>query len=232
MARSIVFGQGIEIGRMIQLLRDFGESEVNEGDTSMAWMGHPVPLGEMPGMATDAELDELGAASGAEADNLYVDLMVRHHEGGIEMAEYAAANASDDEVRAMANVDRHQPARGDHRARAARRLTARAAASHTLSGCGAARVSGWRTPAYTPGVRRRSPRRVIVAMSAAVGLTLAACGVDVDVSTSRADTLSTEDPAPPDTTDATDDTTDDTRPTTPARPVHRSDRRRRRRWNR
>ena len=91
---------------MIQLLRDFGESEVNEGDTSMAWMGHPVPLGEMPGMATDAELDELGAASGAEADDLFVELMVRHHEGGIDMAEYAAANASDAEVRAMANGDR------------------------------------------------------------------------------------------------------------------------------
>ncbi len=102
-ARSIIFGQGIEIGRMIQLLRDFGESEVNEGDTSMAWMGHPVPLGEMPGMATDAELDALGEASGAEADNMYVDLMVRHHEGGIEMAEYAAANASDDSVRSFAN---------------------------------------------------------------------------------------------------------------------------------
>jgi uncharacterized protein (DUF305 family) len=103
-ARSIVFGQGIEIGRMVQLLRDFGESEANEGDTSMAWMGHPVPLGEMPGMATDAELDQLGATSGAEADNLYVDLMVRHHEGGIDMAEFAAANASDAEVRAMATA--------------------------------------------------------------------------------------------------------------------------------
>lgn len=103
-ARSIILGQGIEIGRMIQLLRDFGESEVNEGDTSMAWMGHPVPLGEMPGMATDAELDQLGAASGADADNLFVDLMVRHHEGGIGMAEYAADNASDPEVKAMATA--------------------------------------------------------------------------------------------------------------------------------
>ena len=101
-ARSITFGQGIEIGRMIQLLRDFGESEVNESDTSMAWMGHPVPLGEMPGMATDAELDQLAATSGAGADSLYVELMVRHHEGGIDMAEFAADNVSDDEVRAMA----------------------------------------------------------------------------------------------------------------------------------
>ena len=30
--------------------------------------------------------------------------MVRHHEGGIDMAEYAADNASDDEVRAMATA--------------------------------------------------------------------------------------------------------------------------------
>ena len=126
-ARSIIFGQGIEIGRMIQLLRDFGESEVNEGDTSMAWMGHSVPLGEMPGMATDAELDELGAASGAEADNLFVELMVRHHEGGIEMAEFAAANASDDEVRAMAASIADQPTRGDHRDRTTRRLRAESA---------------------------------------------------------------------------------------------------------
>ncbi|HEX4980718.1 MAG TPA: DUF305 domain-containing protein, partial [Ilumatobacteraceae bacterium] len=101
-ARSITFGQGIEIGRMIQMLRDFGESEVNEGDTSMGWMGHSMPLGEMPGMATDAELDQLGAIAGAEADGLFVQLMVRHHQGGIEMADYAADNAADDEVQAMA----------------------------------------------------------------------------------------------------------------------------------
>jgi uncharacterized protein (DUF305 family) len=103
-ARSIVFGQGIEIGRMVQLLRDFGASEVNESDTAMEWMGHSVPLDEMPGLATDAELDELGTTSGAEADDLFVDLMVRHHEGGIDMATFAAANASDAEVLAMANA--------------------------------------------------------------------------------------------------------------------------------
>jgi uncharacterized protein (DUF305 family) len=68
----------------------------------MEWMGHPAPIGEMPGLATDAELDELAAATGAEADALFVELMVRHHEAGIDMAEYAADNGSDGEVRAMA----------------------------------------------------------------------------------------------------------------------------------
>ena len=101
-ARSITFGQGIEIGRMVQLLRDFDESEVNEGDTSMEWMGHSVPVGEMPGMASDAELDELATTTGPAADALFVELMVRHHEGGIEMADFAAANASVGEVRSMA----------------------------------------------------------------------------------------------------------------------------------
>lgn len=101
-ARSIAFGQGIEIGRMIQMLRDFGESEVNEGETSMEWMGHSAPIGEMPGMATDDELDELGTTSGTASDTMFVELMVRHHEGGIEMAEFAAEHASDDEVRSMA----------------------------------------------------------------------------------------------------------------------------------
>ena len=47
-------------------------------------------------------------------------------------------------------------------------------------------------------------------MSAAVGLTLAACGVDADVVTSRAEPLSSDGTTPPDTTDATDDTTVDT----------------------
>ncbi len=79
------------------------------------------------------------------------------------------------------------------------------------------------TPAYAPSVRRRSPRRVIVALSAAVGLSLTACGVEVDVVASRGDTLGTDAPAPPDTTDTTDttDPTDDTSPpsTEPSEPT-------------
>ena len=41
-AREIVVGQNIEIGRFIQLLRDWGESEVNETDLAMAWMNEPI----------------------------------------------------------------------------------------------------------------------------------------------------------------------------------------------
>ena len=101
-ARSIVTGQSLEVGRMIQLLRLFGESEVNESDTAMVWMGMASGVDSMPGMATDDELDELGRLSGAEADELFVDLMTQHHIGGIDMSEYAAANGANDEVALMA----------------------------------------------------------------------------------------------------------------------------------
>lgn len=102
-ARSIVTGQSLEVGRMIQLLRMFGESEINETDTAMVWMGMASGIESMPGMATDDELDLLGRLEGREADELFVDLMSEHHIGGIEMAEYAVANGVNDEVAAMAS---------------------------------------------------------------------------------------------------------------------------------
>ena len=102
-AREIVFGQGIEIGRMIQLLRQFGATESNETDVAMAWMNEPTEIDRMPGLATDADLDKLLASSGTAADQLFVALMTAHHEGGIHMAEYAETHANVIEVRRFAN---------------------------------------------------------------------------------------------------------------------------------
>lgn len=101
-AEEILVGQNQEIGLMIQMLRDFGEADTNETDTGMAWMGHPTPLDSMPGMATEAQLDQLARSSGADADQLFVELMSAHHQGGIEMAEYAAQHANEAEVRRFA----------------------------------------------------------------------------------------------------------------------------------
>jgi len=68
----------------------------------MGWMGAPVPIDRMPGLATDADLQNLRLATGSAADQLFVKLMITHHEGGIHMAEYAAAHANASEVKAMA----------------------------------------------------------------------------------------------------------------------------------
>jgi uncharacterized protein (DUF305 family) len=101
-AEEILVGQSQEIGLMIQMLRDFGEADTNETDTGMAWMGDPTPLDSMPGMASEADLDKLATLSGAEADALFVQLMVAHHQGGIHMADYAAQHANESEVRNLA----------------------------------------------------------------------------------------------------------------------------------
>lgn len=101
-AREIVVGQNIEIGRMIQLLRDFGEPEVNDSDLAMAWMNDPVDVDRMPGLATQSDIDALVAAQGADADRIFVQLITAHHQGGIHMADYAADHAGTSEVRLMA----------------------------------------------------------------------------------------------------------------------------------
>jgi uncharacterized protein (DUF305 family) len=69
----------------------------------MAWMGHSLEPGElMPGMATTAELAKLHSLTGRALDVYFLQLMIRHHRGGLEMAEYAAAHASEPYVRDLA----------------------------------------------------------------------------------------------------------------------------------
>ena len=101
-ARDIIVSQQQEIGIMIQLLRNFGQSAINESDVAMAWMGDPVPLDEMPGLATPEQITALTRATGTEADALFAALMTDHHLEGIHMAEHAASHASTDEVRTLA----------------------------------------------------------------------------------------------------------------------------------
>jgi uncharacterized protein (DUF305 family) len=103
-ARSIIFDQSVEIGLMLQLLADMDAPSLAEDGQAMAWMGHPMDSSEMPGMATEAQLDELATATGADADALYVELMSAHHQGGIEMATEAAERADNDDVRRFASA--------------------------------------------------------------------------------------------------------------------------------
>jgi uncharacterized protein (DUF305 family) len=57
----------------------------------------------MPGMATDAEMQQLRQSTGRKAEILFLQLMVAHHRGGVDMAAYAAEHASDDEVASIAD---------------------------------------------------------------------------------------------------------------------------------
>lgn len=103
-ANNIIRGQAQETGMMIQLLNDMNAPLVSESGYAMEWMGMQMDPDQMPGMATPEQLDELANSSGVEADNLFVDLMVAHHQGGIDMANEAMTLASNDWVQTYAEA--------------------------------------------------------------------------------------------------------------------------------
>ena len=101
-----------QIGRMQGWLGLWGMALDPPGGKHMAWMSaadahsHSVTSGggvdSMPGMATSDQLRSLRAASGEQMDVLFLQLMLRHHEGGVLMLQYAAEHASVPEVRNLA----------------------------------------------------------------------------------------------------------------------------------
>lgn len=102
-AQEIILFQRWEMGRMHEQLLEWGASPAPQ-DPAMGWMGMPVPLRDMPGLATDEQMQALRDARGAAADALFLELMSEHHRGGVHMASYAAAHAKDADVRALATV--------------------------------------------------------------------------------------------------------------------------------
>jgi uncharacterized protein (DUF305 family) len=69
----------------------------------MAWMGHQVE-GRMPGMASSEEIAHLKELSGVEADREFLRLMIRHHQGGVPMAEAILERSDDEVVRRLAQA--------------------------------------------------------------------------------------------------------------------------------
>lgn len=56
----------------------------------------------MPGLATAAQFADLEAAVGADADDVFTELMIRHHAAGVVMAEFADAGGDNARVRRFA----------------------------------------------------------------------------------------------------------------------------------
>ena len=115
LAYDIALGQSNQAGQMYGLLDSWGLSQASP-HPPMTWMSQPVidgsdggahemtsPDGVMPGMATSAQLDELRAATGVEAEKLFLTLMIAHHQGGLDMARGVLARTTVPQVVALAN---------------------------------------------------------------------------------------------------------------------------------
>jgi uncharacterized protein (DUF305 family) len=97
-----------QMGQMLGWLQSWNLS-LETSRTRMAWLpasvGHVHGSGPgalMPGMATPGEMAELRSLSGKALDVYFLQLMIRHHQGGLPMARYAAAHASVSYVRDLA----------------------------------------------------------------------------------------------------------------------------------
>lgn len=100
-AEEVLVFQRYEMGAMAATLRGWGEPQLVDGP-AMAWMDAPVDADEMPGLATDDDLERLARAQGDERAALFLALMSKHHLGGVHMAEAAAERVKDDYVRGLA----------------------------------------------------------------------------------------------------------------------------------
>lgn len=108
-ANEIVASQLFETGKMLAWLEAWGLSYGDPDRRVMTWMGHGSPLEEMPGMATEAQVQRINELDGRVADELFVRLMIHHHRGGIAMAEFAERQGRAPKVKDLAaRIARYQ----------------------------------------------------------------------------------------------------------------------------
>ncbi|MGA6208205.1 DUF305 domain-containing protein [Nocardia testacea] len=121
LAYDILTTQQSQIGRMQGWLQMWG-APARGADGYMGWMhdtghgddqhsgGHDHGSGThdsgavaaMPGMASTADIQRLRDARGTDLDVLFLQLMLRHHQGGVPMLEYGAEHAETGEIGILA----------------------------------------------------------------------------------------------------------------------------------
>jgi len=115
LALDIATAQTQQQGQMFAWLTLWGLPQTSS-EPEMEWLSRPVidgsaghdghgghtPGEPMPGVATFEQMQALQNASGVEAERLFLELMIAHHEGGVEMAEAVIARSGHRQVTGLA----------------------------------------------------------------------------------------------------------------------------------
>jgi uncharacterized protein (DUF305 family) len=120
LAYDIALTQQHQIGQMYGWLVQWGLPQTSRSHPPMEWMsgsGHAhvdpgapatpgVIVGEsaMPGMATAEDLRRLAELTGRDAEVFFLELMIAHHRGGVQMAEAVLDQAAPDHVHRLAET--------------------------------------------------------------------------------------------------------------------------------
>ncbi|GAA4065123.1 DUF305 domain-containing protein [Agromyces indicus] len=112
LAYDIATAQAQQSGQMYGWLAEWGLPQAGP-EPSMTWMTRPAADGShddhgsadgdgpahepgepMPGLATPEQIEELRSLEGVEAERAFLELMIAHHRGAVEMAEAVLARSS------------------------------------------------------------------------------------------------------------------------------------------
>ncbi|MEU0795268.1 DUF305 domain-containing protein [Amycolatopsis sp. NPDC005961] len=100
LASRIAKAQDPEIQQMQSWLTSWGA-----GMSGMPGMTHesmPGMSGSMPGMMSEEDMKKLEAAKGAEFDKMWLDMMIKHHQGAVDMAKTELSKGSNADAKALA----------------------------------------------------------------------------------------------------------------------------------
>jgi len=84
--------------------------EINQMSGWLTGWGQPVPdttMGGMnmgDGMMTDAEMSQLGKATGAAFDRMWLQMMIKHHQGAVAMAKTELRSGSNADAKKLAEA--------------------------------------------------------------------------------------------------------------------------------
>lgn len=118
LAYDIATSQAQQAGQMFGWLAVWGLPQASP-EPAMTWMQRPGANEDghsahgaaaglsgvpdiMPGMATQEQLQELRSLRGVAAERLFLQLMIAHHQGGVEMAEALLNRSSNSTVTTLA----------------------------------------------------------------------------------------------------------------------------------
>lgn len=101
LAQEIKDAQGPEIELQQGWLQEWGADDASMGGMDHGDMDHG-DMSEMDGMLSEEELTELQAADGPTASKLFLEQMIAHHEGAVEMAETEVAEGKNADATALA----------------------------------------------------------------------------------------------------------------------------------
>lgn len=99
LASRIEAEQNPEIQQMSDLLKSWG-APVPAATPGMAGMQHEH--GPMPGMMSNEQMQQLSSASGPAFDQMFLHMMIAHHQGAVTMAQTELVQGSNPTARQLA----------------------------------------------------------------------------------------------------------------------------------